>query len=217
MSHDRDRPGPRRLQTANERDEESARARKDRARASSPAAGVEVDFDRPVTGVLSGEALREARGERPFDERLERLETSKDDLGGRVSKLEVQMVGVDARVARNDSSIVDLSKRMGAVEVTQGAIGAQLTTFNQIFPKLVDTMDKSIVALQQRETITLTTQLDVAKHEALDTIDERRDKRRDKFEENSARRKRNYKIVSGVVALLTSGTLIGYLITRIFG
>jgi len=210
MPNERDRPGQRRLQTATDRDAESARARRERQERTTPSEPVSLDFDRPITGVYSGEQLKEMRAERSIEDRLERGEIKQDDLGERVSKIEGVMVAFGGRMDRVETGMTDLSKRVGGVEVVVGDFGGQL----KILPQLVDTMNRSIDALRTRDHVVVSAQVEVNKEQALDQIEANRDLRKDGFAERKAKRKRITMIVSGIVALMSSGAFLGWLFSR---
>ena len=101
-------------------------------------------------------------------------------------------------------------ERLGKVEQTVADINGQM----KIFPRLVDTMEASIKALQNREHVTLTAQVEIDKARQLDAIDAGKDNRKDTMSARKTRRWLVAKVVAGVVAVASSGAFLHWLFSR---
>lgn len=124
----------------------------------TPAAGVSVpepvlhELPEEVTGNYEGEALRAIRARRPTDQRIGRVEEKQDKFEEKQDKLE--MVVSDLRE--------DVGKMSGKLD---------------ILPELVSVLRNASERSSQRETITLTAQVDVDKAQKLDVLDARKMRR----------------------------------------
>lgn len=104
MSENDDTPHqrPRRLITRPEgRDELSERARRDRTAAPH-------EVQQEVTGQFEGEELREARGRRPTNERLERLEEKGDRTAALIERFDSKL---DTIIALGERSEAERKRR----------------------------------------------------------------------------------------------------------
>lgn len=126
----------------------------------TPARGVPVevdDFERPITGVLEGEALiaaREARAAENPAQRIALIETEQKAQALRLSRIEIATVEI-----RGDQKATNVS--LAGIE-------------------------RTLERMAQREHVTFTARVDVDKAERLDTIDARKDRRKFWFQIGAA-------------------------------
>lgn len=117
----------------------------------TPARGnVVSDFEQPITGVLEGDALAAARGDRPIQQRIAHVEIRLDDLKG----------AVDARLNSLEVGVANMSGKL------------------DVLPELISVVRQSADRAAQREHVTFTAKVDVDKAQQLDAIDSRKDKRK---------------------------------------
>lgn len=196
----------RRPPSSTERDLESERARRDRA---SGHQRVVERIDPPafiheeITGQYADEDLAHLRAQRPVDERIARLEVkadaaanSHDDLRGDVKKLSTKVQNLADQVADVRAEVAD--------------VGGQL----KILPNLITTMRDATNALQHREHVTFQARVDVDREQEKSKIHVREAEVLDVISQRKVRRKRITLFIGGVISLVTSGTVLGWLFTR---
>lgn len=147
MSDDDETPplGPRsstkrRVQTQTDRDVEGFAARKERERS------VPVEVHEDITGQYEGEERKMYRGQRPPEERLERLETKADTLE-----------------AENKTTREDIAQ----INVNIGEIRGEM----KLLPRLITALEDAAKSNRDRETIKLTAEVGIGTARAMEPIE----------------------------------------------
>jgi len=194
---------PRRFQSQNERDVQGLAARKERDRTAE--AGTPFAAEEELTGNHEGEELQRLRALRPTDLRFAHIEKRVDKAVGEIGEIRGEIGEIRAEVA------VGMGKIVGSVGELAGEVkGLAMVVANQ--------------GQREHATYKATLEIDTAEKKAefeVDTAEKKAEvevgvaKKKDEIDAKKESRSRTTKIIAGVIALLTSGTFLGWLLGKL--
>ena len=141
-----------------------------------------------VTGRYEGEELADRRADRHPEDRFRHIEKNQDQTRAEITKM---------------------SERIGKVEVAVADVGGQM----KVIPRLVDAMEKATEALQHRDHVTFTAQVDVEKAQELGEVEVHTAKELGAVEVKTVATKAKWALLTKIAAVLGAiGTAISTMI-----
>jgi len=191
-----DKPPAKRLQSQAERDSQGLAARKERDRVAD--AAIPANVEEELTGNYKGEELAGRRALRPTDQRVAHLETRVDGVISDIGDMRAEVASGMGKIVGSVGELAGEVKGLAMVVANQGQ--REHATYKATLE--IDTAEKK--AEVEVDTATKKAEVEVGVAKEKDEIDAKKESR-----------SRTTKIIAGVIALLTSGTFLGWLLGRL--
>ncbi len=149
---------------------------------------IAVEMDE-VTGKYEGDELKSMRARRPTDERITRLEEKHDKLESKVDKLDGKVDQVDDKVDKMAVSVAGMEGQF------------------KVIPRLVDSMEKAIESMNEREHVKFTATVDVDKAKQLSKVEIEAAEKKDEIDAGKAKREwitKAFAIGSTIAAIVST-------------
>lgn len=195
---------PKRIQSQSERDSQGLAARKERDRASEAAAPFSPGTEE-LTGNYKGEELERLRSLRPTDLRFAHLEGRVDNAFNELGEIRAEIGEVRGEVDSGLGSVrAEIATGLGKIAGGMGELAGEMKGLARV----VEDQGK-----RHHATFTATLDVDTAAKKA--GIEVGAAVQKDEIDAKKEKRTRATKIIAGVIALLTSGTFLGWLLGKL--
>jgi hypothetical protein len=190
------KPPAKRPPSQSDRDAQGFAARKERDRAAD--AAIPASVEEELTGNYKGEELERRRALRPTDQRVAHLETRVDGVISDIGEMRAEVASGMGKIVGSVGELAGEVKGLAMVVANQGQ--REHATYKATLE--IDTAEKK--AEVEVDTATKKAEVEVYTAKEKDEIDAKKESR-----------SRTTKIIAGVIALLTSGTFLGWLLGKL--